>query len=183
MKKFVVSTVLGFASVSFVMAASTGFDTNQVSGGTTATFTNSAGQVFSAAKLADNLKTLRSTIEQTMPMIAAVGEQTNSNTANKSSSLTGKVEDFVSGAIKRDQNQTTAQNESASGKVVDALRGLLKTNSNNTAAASSTDQSTLQNLSKLNDQLKSVLPTLDQLNVTASSGASANGSVLTPTGR
>jgi hypothetical protein len=192
MKKFLVSTVLGFASISFLSAATTtDFDTNQVSGGTDVMITNSAGQVFSAAKLADNLKSLRSSIEQTMPMVEAMvashtnaGSATTSAQSTKDKSLTGKLEDFASGVIKKDNTQSTAQNKSATSKAMDALRGLLKTNANNTATASSSDQSTLQTLTKLNNQLKNVLPTLDQLNVTASSsGIVTNGSLLTPTGR
>ena len=184
MKTMLISTIAGLASISLISAAPVGSDTNQVSGGASVMFTNATGQVFSAAKLADNLKTLRAAIEQTMPMISAVSEAaTNSSFVNNGNkSLTGKVEDFVSGAIKRNDNASNAtQNQTASSKVVDALRGLLKTNSNNTATASTTDQATLQNLNKLDDQLKSVLPTLDQLNVTTS--APANGSLLTPTGR
>src|SRR3954451_13881881 len=133
MKRILISAFVGVASMSLLSLsalASQDVDTNQVSGGSTLTFTNSAGQVFSAAKFADNLKNLRSAIEQTMPMVAAITEsQTNAahKTSSQDKTLTGKVTDFVSGAIKEDKN-SSSQSSSGSSKVVGALRGLLKTN-------------------------------------------------------
>ncbi len=159
--------------------------TNQTA--TTATssavFTNSTGQTFTADQLAENLKNLRSAIEQAMPMVTAITE-TYSNSAGKDKSWTGRLSDFVSGALSKDGQNTSGQSPSKLNEVVGAVRGLWGTNSSSTASSSATDANTVQKLVTLQTELKPVLPTLDQLNV-ASSGAGVISSPkpLTPTGR
>jgi len=159
--------------------------TNQTA--TTATssavFTNSTGQTFTADQLAENLKNLRSAIEQAMPMVTAITE-TYSNSAGKDKSWTGRLSDFVSGALSKDGQSTSGQSPSKLNEVVGAVRGLWGTNSSSTASSSATDANTVQKLVTLQTELKPVLPTLDQLNV-ASSGAGVISSPkpLTPTGR
>src|ERR1051326_8754576 len=72
--------------------------TNQVA--TTGTmFTNAAGQSYSAEQLAEQLRTLRSSVEQTLPVLSAFTESYSNSQAGKS--LTGKLSDLVSGALNR----------------------------------------------------------------------------------
>src|SRR5262245_13984631 len=125
MKVAILSTAL-FASGAFVASAATPeqlSSTNQSSNSSMLTFTNSAGRTFSADEFAQNLKSLRNVIEQTMPMVTAI-TQTYSNSASKGKSWTGKVSDFVSGALDRDGQQSPEQNSSTLNQVVGALRGL-----------------------------------------------------------
>ena len=159
--------------------------TNQTTASaSSAVFTNSAGQTFTADQLADSLKNLRAAIEQTMPMVTAVTE-TYSNSAGKDKTWTGRLSEFVSGALNKD-GQTSNQSTSKLNQVVGAVRGLFGSNTNSTAASSSGDAGTVQKLVTLQNELKPVVPTLDQLNVASSGNTSpviSSPKPLTPTGR
>src|SRR3954454_15911038 len=88
-------------------ASDAAISTNQgISDGAMPAFTNAAGQTFSADEFAQNLKNLRSAIELTMPMVMAVTE-TYSNSVSKDKSWAGRASDLVSGALKRDGQQTS----------------------------------------------------------------------------
>src|SRR3954471_24145982 len=69
------------------------------------TFTNKQGQNFSVDQLANELKTLRSTIDQTMPMLLAFNES-YSNNISSDGTLTGKISGLLSGALKRNESAT-----------------------------------------------------------------------------
>ena len=146
-------------------------------------FTNSAGQTFSADQFAESLKNLRTAIEQTTPMLAAVTE-TYTNSAGNDKSWKGQLSGLVSGALSRYEQQNAGKNSRTVNQVVGALQGLLQTNSSSkTTAADSTDANTVQKLVTLQNQLKPVLPTLDQLNVSSTGAAVSSPNPLTPTGR
>lgn len=175
-----------FAATTDQTPAGTTTATNQTSAtatGSSTVFTNSSGQTFTAEQLAENLKTLRSAIEQTLPMVTAL-TQTYSNSAGKDKTWTGRLSEFVSGALNKDGQKSSGESSSKLNGVVGAVRGLFGTNSNSTASSSSADANTVQKLVTLQNQLQPVTSTLDQLNV-ASSGAGVISSPkpLTPTGR
>jgi len=175
-----------FAATTQPAPSGTTIATNQSTATATsssAVFTNSSGQTFTSEQLAENLKTLRTAIEQAMPMVTAITE-TYSNSAGKDKTWTGRLSEFVSGALSKDGQKSSGESTSKLSGVVGAVRGLFGTNSNSSAGSSSADANTVQKLVTLQTQLKPVESTLDQLNV-ASSGAGAISlrKPLTPTGR
>jgi hypothetical protein len=157
-------------------------------GASSVVFTNSAGQTFSVDDLASQLKNLRSAVEQTLPILSAFTQSySNSSAGNKS--LTGKLTDFVSGALDRNGQQTSGssgQTSSTVSNAVGVLRGLLnKNNSNATAstASPSVDANTVHQLGSLQNELQPIIPTLQQLNVESSNTGNSSSRPLTPTGR
>ena len=164
--------------------SSTNQTTTTTSSASSAVFTNSTGQTFTADQLAENLKNLRAAIEQTMPMITALTD-TYSNSAGSDKSWTGRLSDFVSGAFSN-EGQGTNQSSSRLNQVVGTVRNLFGSKTNTSAGSSAADASTVQKLVTLENQLKPVVPTLDQLNVASSgtgSQAISSPKPLTPTGR
>jgi hypothetical protein len=160
--------------------------TNQTAASTSssAVFTNSSGQTFTADQLAENLKNLRAAIEQTIPMITAISE-TYSNSAGRDKSWTGRLSEFVSGALSK-EGQGTNQSSSRLNEVVGTVRGFFGSKTNASTVSTAADDTTMQKLVTLENQLKPVVPTLDQLNVaSAASGSQVISSPkpLTPTGR
>src|SRR5207237_10210724 len=86
------------------------------------TFTNAQGQSYTVAQLAEQLKTLRATVEQAVPMISAFNE-TYSNSPSGDKTLTGRISGLLSGAINRNQTNSrdSDQNSGKYGKLVTAL--------------------------------------------------------------
>ncbi len=155
------------------------FVTNQASAGG-AVFTNQTGQSYSVEELATQLRNLRSTVEATLPMLAAFNESASNSTA-QNKSLRGRLTDIVSDAL----NKGGQTNSSGLNNVVGALRGFLNTN-NATASANSTDAHAAQQLISLQTELQPVLRSLQDLNVQAGVAPGQPGSTsgnLTPTGR
>jgi len=151
------------------------------------TFTNKQGQSYSVDRLADELKTLRSTVDQVMPMLQAFNE-TYSNSVSGDRTLTGKLSGLLSGALNRNESATNNNNSGAStqsnryGDVVTALQGLLSKNNPNSPPINA---NTIRDLETLYGQLQPVSSSLQNLNVNIGSGSSAtnNASGLTPTGK
>jgi len=153
------------------------------------TFTNKQGQSYSVDQLADQLKTLRGTVDQVMPMLQAFNEN-YSNSATGDRTLTGKLSGLLSDSLHRNESATnsnsTGSSQNSSGKygnVVDALQGLL---SKNDPSAPAISVNTIRDLGTLYGQLQPVNSTLQNLNVALGSGSSNttnNASGLTPTGK
>src|SRR5436190_1667402 len=93
-------------------------------------FTNKQGQTYSVDKLADELKTLRSTVDQVMPMLQAFNE-TYSNSVSGDRTLTGRLSGLLSDSLHRNESATSNNNNNSSstqssgryGNVVTALQG------------------------------------------------------------
>jgi len=173
-------------------ASSTGQTTNSSDSSTAAnqsaaaslTFTNAQGQSYTVAQLAEQLKTLRATVEQAMPMISAFNE-TYSNSPSGDKTLTGRISGLLSGAINRNQTNSSASDQSSAkyGNLVTALENALSKNKSSSAPISA---NTIRDLETLQTQLQPVNTTLKGLNVdigSSSSGSSANSPALTPTGK
>jgi hypothetical protein len=154
-------------------------------------FTNKQGQSFSVDQLANELKTLRSTIDQTMPMLQAFNESYSNNVASDGT-LTGKISGLLSGALKRNESATnnnngSTQNSGRYSDVVGALQGLLSKNNPNSSTPISAN--TIRDLETLYGQLQPVSGTLQNLNVNIGSGSGSStgttnsSSGLTPTGK
>jgi hypothetical protein len=149
------------------------------------TFTNRQGQTYSVDQLANNLRILRSTVEETMPMLTAFTE-THSNSVNGDKSWTGKLGGIVSGALNRNQNTNNAadQNSGRLNSLVTALQGML--GNNNSSATAPISANTIRDLEKLQTQLQPVASTLQNLNVNIGPGdgtSTNNTPALTPTGK
>ena len=156
-------------------------------------FTNKQGQTYSVDKLADELKTLRSTVDQVMPMLQAFNE-TYSNSVSGDRTLTGRLSGLLSDSLHRNESATSNNNNNSSstqssgryGNVVTALQGLLSKNNPNSPPVSA---NTVRDLETLYGQLQPVSSTLQNLNVNIGSGASGSSSTnnasgtLTPTGK
>lgn len=151
-------------------------------------FTNKQGQSFSVDQLADQLKNLRSTVDQMMPMLQAFNE-TYSNSVSGEKTLTGRLSGLLSDSLRRNESATNGgnsvsnQNSGRYGNVVDALQGLLSKNNPNSPPINA---NTVRDLETLYGQLQPVSSTLQNLNVNIGAGSSSttnSGSGLTPTGK
>jgi hypothetical protein len=134
-------------------------------------------------QLADELKTLRSTIEQTMPMLSAFNEA-YSNSASGDRSIGGKLSGLLSGALNRNQNTNNASDQGSGkyGNLVNALEGVLSENNNSKSTPLSAN--TIRELESLQAQLQPVSSTLQNLKVDVGSSNATNSTpVLTPTGK
>jgi hypothetical protein len=153
--------------------------TNQ-SATSNAVFSSSTGQSYTAEQLAEQLKNLRAAVEQTMPALNAFTE-TYSNTTSANKPISGKLGDILSGALNR--NSAASSTSPTVSNVVGVLRGYLS-NTNASNSSSALDANTVSQLVKLQNDLRPILPILDQLNVqSASSTIQPSRQVLSPTGR
>jgi hypothetical protein len=125
------------------------------------TFSNSTGQTFTVDQLANQLKMLRSAVDQTLPMLTAFN-QSSAATGN-SKDIKGRLEGLVSGALNRNSGSPTVSN------LLTSLKGVLGSNAN---TASATDAKTLEDLATLQNDLQPLPPLLQNLNV--------GGSTTTP---
>ncbi|HVV02117.1 MAG TPA: hypothetical protein VHH88_12190, partial [Verrucomicrobiae bacterium] len=84
-------------------------------------FTNSTGETFSVDQLAAELRSLRGTVQRTLPMLSAFNMQ-YSNAAAGSESIRGRLGGFLSNALKnRTSGEGTASSTSTSSLVVSNL--------------------------------------------------------------
>lgn len=164
-------------------------NTNQFGTPGGATFSNQAGQSFSAEQLASQLQNLRTAVEQTLPTLAAFNQ-------SYSNSVSGGTDGTVSGLLSRALNRDQPNNPAPAGQtsltfsnLVGALANLLSTNH---TGATTMPQNTIRDLEALQNSLQPVVPILDRLNVsTLASGqfatpyntAPLSTNALTPTGR
>jgi len=152
--------------------------------GSNLTFTNRQGEPYTVEQLANELRSLRSAVEQALPMLNAFNE-TYSNSVAGDQSLTGKLTGLLSDTITRNQGAATnssGQSSPGFAAVVAALQTLLNTNKSNAGTVPLNPQ-TLRELPALQAQLESVASTLQKLNVDISSTSTNQNRVLTPTGR
>lgn len=151
--------------------------------------TNKEGQTYTVDQLAQQLKTLRGTVDQIMPMLQAFNE-TYSNSVSGDRTLTGKLSGLLSNSLRRNESATNASNNTSTqssdryGNVVDALQKLLAKDNPNSPPISA---NTIRDLESLYGQLQPVGGTLQNLNVNIGAGNSGtttnNASGLTPTGK
>ena len=120
------------------------------------TFSNSSGQAFTVDQLANQLKMLRTAVDQTLPMLTAF----NQSSAATGSSIKGRLEGLVSGALNHNTSSPTVSN------LLTSLKGVLGSSTNTTSA---TDAKTLQDLATLQNDLQPLPPLLQSLNIGASS--------------
>src|SRR5256885_6450726 len=152
-------------------SAGTATTSNSTTAAANLTFTNKEGRSYTVDQLANELKTLRASVEQAMPMLQAFNES-YSNSATGDRSLTGRLSGLLSGALNRNQNTNTAEQSSGSGRYADlvgALQGVLARNNPNSPPISA---NTIRDLETLYGQLQPVNTTLQNLNVNIGSGTS-----------
>ena len=151
--------------------------TNQF--GSVTTFTNRSGASFSTEQLATQLQNLRSTVDQSLPMVTAFTETASNAAPSGARSLAGTVTQILSGVLNRNSGQTNSAAGTSTGgtNILGTLQGLLTTNS---ASSTSFSADALRDLASLQAELQNLSTTLQKLNV---SGGTNFGSGLTPTGR
>ncbi|HYG33374.1 MAG TPA: hypothetical protein VEC99_01240 [Clostridia bacterium] len=134
--------------------------TNELGAGSL-TFTNQAGTTISVTELNNQLKTLRSVIDQTLPMLEAF----NTNFAPMASgnlsiqSIAGILSRVLSGNTNNPAGQNTTNTRS---NVVGLLQSLLTTNS---ASSVSLNPEALTQLRQLQENLEPIPPLLQDLNI------------------
>ncbi len=147
------------------------------------TFTNTSGQTFSIEQLANQLSSLRSAVDQTLPVLIAFNES-YSNSATGTQTVAGKLSNLLSGALNRNSSSTSSTNQ-ANGQWNNLLGGLQKLLNRNSNTNSETfNPTTVRDLGTLQTELQPVASTLQTLNVTSNTnGISSTENVLSPTGR
>lgn len=159
-------------------------------------FSNRVGQTFSANDLASQLQNLRSSVDQTLPLLSAFNENYSNSVTGNRQTVGRALSGIVSGVLERNQpaGQNNGGNQSALGatNLLALLHGLLSTN---TTGAVSAAPSNAEDLKVLETDLQSVVAVLQRLNVSPApnqySAPYNNGAVpmpnpnpsLTPTGR
>ena len=156
------------------------------------TITNQFGGTLSLTDLDAQLANLKTDVERTLPMLAAVAGQSGVSPAqSRSQQLANAASNFVANALGRNPNQTTAippgENSPRLTNFAGFLHGLISTNTGG-AGGVSLDPNTVNLLATLRNDLQPVLSILDNLNVTsfpAGTNQPAGGfaTPLTPTGR
>lgn len=126
--------------------------------GSSMTFSNSSGQTFTVDQLANQLKMLRTAVDQTLPMLTAFNQ--SSAATGSSQDIKGRLEGLVSGALSHNTSSPTVSN------LLSSLKGVLGSNTN---TASATDAKTLQDLATLQNDLQPLPPLLQSLNIGGSS--------------
>ena len=84
------------------------------------TFTNTSGQTFSIEQLANQLSSLRSAVDQTLPVLIAFNES-YSNSATGTQTVAGKLSNLLSGALNR--NSASSNTNQANGQWNNLLGG------------------------------------------------------------
>ena len=132
-------------------------------------FTNRAGQVFSAEQLTTQLQQLRNVVDQTLPALSAFNEQFATNGAG---SLGTRIGSILSGVLDR-TNASSGQTSSGWTNVLGVLGGLLNTN-----APNALDPNTLNQLRTLQNDLQPIPGILQALNVSGSSNTPTSSQVI-----
>jgi hypothetical protein len=147
--------------------------------GSNLTFTNPMGGSYSADEFAVQLQNLRTSIEQTLPLLTAF-TQTYSNTAPGTNmppggkkSVTGEASGYLSGLLQK--GATNAALGSAGTNAITKLEGLLGTNA---PGSTGTNADTMQDLIELQNHLLPSLAILQRLNVGGGSGTNHMGGGL-----
>jgi hypothetical protein len=160
----------------------------RATGGSSVTFTNPVGGVYSADEFAVQLQNLQTAIEQTLPLLTAF-TQTYSNSAAGShsnsaaggqKSVTGEVSGLLSNVLH--QGATNATFGPTGSNALTTLEGLLKTNASGTASTNANAE-TIQDLIALQNHLQSSMVILQKLNVGGSTSATNAPGAMAPTGR
>ena len=161
--------------------------TNQQSTGT-AVFSSPNGQSFSVEQLAAQLQSLRSSVEQTLPVLGAFNQNYSNSLGGGNQSIGGAISGLLSGALNKTQQSTSApaaHNSLSVSNVLVALQNLVSTNRTSSAPV---NPNTLRDLATLQNELQPVLVILQNLNVGNLPGnqfaqPSNVTNTLTPTGR
>ena len=162
------------------------------SGTGAALFSSPSGQSFSVDQLAAQLQTLRSAVEQTLPVLAAFNQNYSNSLSGGSQSIGGAISGLLSGALNRNSQNTSApvaHNSFSVTNVVAALENLVNTNRSGSAPV---NPNTLRDLVALQNDLQPVLSLLQNLNVGSTPAnqfarpynvTPLTTNTLTPTGR
>jgi hypothetical protein len=147
-------------------------------------FTNHSGTSYSVEQLAGQLQNLRTSVEQTLPMLSAFNETFSNSVSHGGSSVVGAISGILSGALDRKTANNTSGHSTTN--LLTVLQRLLTTNG---PASTTINPNRVQDLNNLQKDLQPVASVLQSLNVAGSSGnrpsaepGSAPGG-LTPTGR
>ena len=161
--------------------------TNNMTSSGGVTFSNQVGQSFSANQLATQLQTLRSAVDNTLPLLSAFNQSYSnsvSGTQGSASGVSGALSGIVNDVFHRNQGaQNNGQSFMSASNLLSMLHGLLNTNS---TGAGSTPPANAEDLKTLQTELQPVAAVLQRLNVspapTTPNNGYSNGN-LTPTGR
>jgi hypothetical protein len=180
--------VIGIAVAAWIAFAVNGQEASKRSGSTTnlpssgdLTITNQAGQVFTMQDFARQLQGLRSSVEQTLPMLTAFNERFSSASGQ---SLAGALSELISGALKKNGSEGPQSGGSSTqmSNVLSALGGLFSTNAQGSV---SVNTETLRDLTRLQEELKPVSDLLGSMNLGTGTNqlSTTPAGGLTPTGR
>jgi len=152
-----------------------------------AVFSSPNGQSFSAEQLAAQLQSLRSIVEQTLPVLGAFN-QNYSNSLGGNQSIGGAISGLLSGALNKNQQSSSASAAHSSLSVSNVLASLQNLVSTNRTSSAPVSPNTLRDLVTLQNELHLVLSSLQNLNVGNLPGnqfaqPSSGTNTLTPTGR
>lgn len=105
-------------------------------------FSNKSGTVFSVDQLANQLRNLQSSIDQTLPALTAFNE---SFTGNSGESIGGALSNLVTSVLKKNNNTSSTQIPAAVTSLISAMRGQGNVGSTSIPANATKDLITLQN--------------------------------------
>ncbi len=143
------------------------------------TLTNSAGGSFSVEQLGSQIQALRTTVEQTLPMLSAFNERYSA--AQPGSRLGQAIQNIFSGNKNQAQGSSSTAGQEIT-NVLAALGSLVSTN----GQGQNVSPNTLRDLVTLQKDLQPVQQTLQSLSFTSSSTNQTSiptGGVPSPTGR
>jgi len=143
--------------------------------------TNQSGHVFSVAELNTRLQSLRTAVEQTLPMLSDFNQQ-----AGATNRLAGAISGMLSGVLGKDGDRAGASPPSSGQRLTNVLSALGALVSTNAQGSVAFDPATLRHLMALQRDLQPVAATLRELNISTNQALPASGMPpggLTPTGR
>jgi hypothetical protein len=153
------------------------------------TFTNKAGTVFSVDQLANQLRNLQSSVDQTLPTLTTFNETFVSGT--EGGTIGGALSNLVTSVLRKNNTTSSGQIPSAVTSLIAAMHGQGNAGSTSVPANATKDLITLQNeLQPIPGLLQDLNPggaaqNPSQIISSPANAAATNGAPrnLTPTGR
>src|SRR5436190_7822548 len=156
MKTFLILTIVAATSAFAQIPQSTSDSfTNRFGSGS---FTNNAGSNYSVEQLAEQLRNLRTTVDETLPVITAFSP--SSSVSTNEHSVKSTISGLLSGALNRNTNATSSDSSLDKTNLVGRLEALLRPGAGST---SGTTPNTWRDLETLQNQLQAISTTLGSL--------------------
>jgi hypothetical protein len=174
MKTFLIFAIVA-ATSAFAQTPQTTSDsfTNRFGSGS---FTNNSSN-YSVEQLAEQLRNLRTTVDETLPVVTAFSP--SSSVLTNEHSVKSTISGLLAGALNRNTNATSSDSSQGKTNMVGRLAALLQPGAGST---SGTTPNTWRDLETLQNQLQAISTTLGSLGLGATNTFAPN-SGLTPTGR